>query len=386
MNMFFNAQMRHIAVAQILIVIFFFNFACNRSNEKNTNALATILKQTKEDYCADRRLAVFDIEGDLHGNTIELTGDVDNPESKTALLELVKSTFPAYQIQDFITVFPDSTVGEKKWGLITVSVANLRTEPRYSAELANQVMMGTFVEILKKQKGWYYVRVNDGYLGWMNGSFFTRFTDGDKGRWQSEPRIVYKTLYGKVYAQPDESSMIVSDLVGGNILNVQRAGKSWTEVKLSPKRSGFVRTWNTVTHEQWQKKRVVKAEDLARTAYQFKGLPYLWGGNSPKGVDCSGFTQSVFKWNGIKLLRDASQQYRQGSVVTSGSNFENVKAGDLLFFGPRVNKITHVALYLGDRQYIHSSGMVKINSFDSTAVHFNRYRLNQFQGVRRILE
>ena len=371
---------------KIIIVGFLFSTSCSRTDEKAHHALNEIIKQTKEQYCPDRRLAVFDIEAALLHGTVQLRGEVDNPAAKQTLVDLIHSTLPKYKILDNISILPDSSVGEKGWALINVSVANLRAKPEYSAELVNQIMLGTFAEILKKSNGWYYVRVMDGYLGWMNGSFFTRFTGEEKHVWENEKRIVYKALYGKVYENPEESSLILSDLVGGNILNVEQDGYNWTKVKIAPDIHGFVRTLNTVTLDQWQQRKSLMAPGIIKTALEFKGLPYLWGGNSPKGVDCSGFTQSVFKWNGIQLLRDASQQYRQGQMIDPGVYFENVQPGDLLFFGSRKDKITHVGLYLGDKNYIHSSGSVKINSFDSTATNFSRYRFNQFQGVRRILQ
>jgi cell wall-associated NlpC family hydrolase len=116
----------------------------------------------------------------------------------------------------------------------------------------------------------------------------------------------------------------------------------------------------------------------------------LWGGTSAKGMDCSGFTKMVYFLNGIVLERDASQQVNQGSLIDTQNGFDKLQTGDLLFFGEHKTdstkeRVTHVAIYLGNYQYIHEAGRVKINSFDKDASNFNEYRLKHFIRAKRIL-
>ncbi|KAA3619625.1 MAG: hypothetical protein DWQ05_02565 [Calditrichaeota bacterium] len=377
-----SEQLQSLAVFFICFILL---FSCQQNPPHVPESITQIIDKTKVEFCPDRRLAVFDLKTSTVGDSIFISGEIDNPDALKTLSGNLGSLDGNNKINIQISLLPDSTVGHKNWGLISVSVANLRSKPGYSAELLNQVLMGTFVEILKKKKGWYYVRVADGYLGWMNGTFFSRLPEEEKQAWEEEKRLVFHQLYGKIYENPDASSMIKSDVVGGNILNIVEQGAVWSKVKWTEKESGYVKTNQCTDFDVWMKTKSVDADELIKTAFQFKGLPYLWGGNSTKGVDCSGFTQSIFKWNGFNLLRDASQQYRQGKVVTTGDNFENLHPGDLLFFGLRENKIIHVGLYLGQKEYMHSSGHVKINSFDSTAANFSRYRFDTFRGARRIL-
>ncbi len=113
------------------------------------------------------------------------------------------------------------------------------------------------------------------------------------------------------------------------------------------------------------------------------GIPYLWGGSSPKGADCSGFVQSVFFRNGLILQRDASLQALHGLNVDISDGYDRLKKGDLLFFGSLVNNlphVTHVAIYLGNKEYINSSGRVMINSLDSTRCEFRQLQV-EFASV-----
>jgi len=132
------------------------------------------------------------------------------------------------------------------------------------------------------------------------------------------------------------------------------------------------------------------SENVIRTARRFFGVPYLWGGTSAKGFDCSGFTKTVYFLNGVLLPRDASQQVMVGSIIDTGVDMENLNTGDLLFFGSKATpeqeaRVTHVAIYLGRKKFIHSSGDVRINSFDPSDPDFSKYRLGTFLHARRII-
>ena len=136
-------------------------------------------------------------------------------------------------------------------------------------------------------------------------------------------------------------------------------------------------------------KRGIDEKELIETAKTFLGFPYLWGGTSAKAVDCSGFTSMVYYMNGIVLQRDASQQTKYGKEITTDYNWGKLQAGDLLFFGRKVSdslpeRVTHVAIYIGDTEFIHASGKVRINSMDSSRKNFIPEYVPRFVRAVRI--
>lgn len=162
------------------------------------------------------------------------------------------------------------------------------------------------------------------------------------------------------------------------------------KVGLADDRMGYIRASSVIDYEQWGKKLTPVAEKIEQSGKYLLGVPYLWGGTSTKGVDCSGFTKTVFLLNGQMLNRDANQQADQGEPIEPGKDFANLKKGDLLFYGRKAEegkseRIVHVGIYLGNREYIHSSGKVRINSFDPNSPIFDESNLKRFVRARRVI-
>ncbi len=271
-----------------------------------------------------------------------------------------------------------------------MSVANLRTEPKHSAEMATQSLLGSELKILKKNKNWFLVQTPDKYIAWIEAESLTRLNSEQLSEWKKSGRVIFTKQYGFSYINSKSESQHVSDLIIGDILKKISTERQYTKVEYPDGRIAFISNNDIYDYFKWLKNRKLTENNIIKTAKSFMGIPYLWGGTSSKALDCSGFTKTVFFLNGVLLPRDASQQVNVGIPVNISNGFKNLQPGDLLFFGSKGStqkseKVTHVGIYLGNSEFIHESGRVKINSFDKTKSNYSAYRLRQLLGAKRII-
>ena len=377
---------------RITSFVFLFSFlfsliGCSDLSQENRRFL-DIIARTKAKYAPDRKLAIFDITTKRTNKGVALFGEVDNEEAKQAVIEAISPLVK--KITDSITVLPDASLAGQNWGIVRVSVANMRGEPEEPSELVSQATMGSVVKILRENSGWYYLQTSDKYLGWMKEESFVRCSKSGADAWNAARKVIVLSTYETVRLDAHAHSYPVCDLVAGSLLrNIGSAG-TWIMVELPDGRKGFVPTAGVADYESWKKNMKPTADGIEKTARSLLGVPYLWGGTSTKAMDCSGFTKTVYLMNGIQLNRDAYQQAEQGIEIVPGEKFQNLRKGDLLFFGRKAREdapaeILHVALYLKDRSFIHSSGMVKINSLDPASPVFDAGKIRSFICARRIM-
>jgi cell wall-associated NlpC family hydrolase len=193
-----------------------------------------------------------------------------------------------------------------------------------------------------------------------------------------------------IWSKPDRASEPVSDAVLADLVRKTGEQGEWYQVELPDKRAGFLPKTAAEDYAAWKIKRRPSPENIERTARVFLGRPYLWGGDSPKGFDCSGFTHMVFFLNGIELSRNSGQQAKQGVDVPLDANLSRLTRADLLFFGApargdRPEKVHHVGIYLGDKLFIHSSERVQINSLDPESPIRDEHRIITLLRARRVL-
>lgn len=365
----------------------FFCVCTGCAPQNDSPMVRQLLADAKQQLTPDRRTAVFDVAGKLSGGTLTLTGEIQNASLKQQLLQFLKSK-SEFTIVDSLTTLPHQSLGERTYGVVTVSVANVRTQPENSAELCTQVLLGTPLTVLKKESGWYYVQTPDQYLGWMDDGF-QQMDQTEFNTWSHQSRVIITEPYGFTYRAKDKKE-VVSDVAFGGMLVTRGEAGSFYEVVYPDGREALLPKEIAMPYTQWITNTKVTSESVIRTAHRFFGIPYLWGGTSSKGFDCSGFTKTVFYFHGILLPRDASQQVHIGEPVDIGADFENVKTGDLLFFGAKAEgnakeKVTHVGIYLQDRKFIHSSTDVHINSLNPADPDFSEYRLKYFLRAKRII-
>lgn len=316
------------------------------------------------------------------GKNITVRGETNLPEAKDKILELL--TRSGYTYIDSITVLPDTSVVKKPWGLVSVSVCNIRTKPAHKAEMATQALMGTPVKILNKKGDWLLVQTPDSYLGWTDDPV-EEISDGELDKWKNSDRIIYLKYTGVI---SDSRGQVVSDIVFGVILQKTGEQKNIYNVLLPDGREGEINKADATDFRSWAASVTPDAGKMTEFARSFLGTPYLWGGTSTKGIDCSGFTKTIYYSAGLILTRDASGQYRYGTEINIEHGCDSLAPGDLLYFGrdrDGIVRITHTGMYIGDTEFIHSSRLVRINSFDSTRVNYSKYLLDILQGARRII-
>ena len=347
---------------------------------------AEIIKSVQAKLAPDTRLTVFDVKAEPKEGALEVSGEVDRVESRDAVLKALKDAGQA-NLADKIAVLPDPALGPQHFAAVTVSVATMKTKPSHASELGNQLIMGMPVKVLKREGGWYLAQsLDDRYLGWMEPDHLALMTREALDAFQAAPRLVATALFTIVREAPAADAGAVSDLVMGDILLGGEARGGWAAAQLPDGRKGYVEAAAVSDFAAWKKSRAVTPENIEKVARLFVGVPYLWGGTSPKGFDCSGFTKTVFRANGFELQRDADQQAEQGQSVTMEGDLAALRKGDLLCFGPRpgVSRITHIGIYLGGKQFIHCAGRVKINSFDPASPIYSDSLLKRLVKVRRV--
>lgn len=322
----------------------------------------TTIDAVKAQYAPDKRQAVFEVKAQKNKKTVEVTGKISDRAAYEALDSALAASGEKYT--NTVALLPDTI-----WAQPLMSVAHLRTGPAHAAEMATQVLMGMPVRVLEKLPGDFWrVQGPDGYIGYVAKSGLALKTPARMERWRTVPRLVVTAPYQVVaYNSPDASGLrdVVTDLVNGCIVERDGAGTTSGRIRilLPDGRRAWVAEDAVTPIEIWAAQKF-DADKILDQAYSMEGSPYFWGGTSIKNLDCSGLSKVSYLSNGIMLRRDASQQALTGTLIEA-PDWRSCRKGDLLFFGnPKTGKVTHVAIYDHDGNYIHSSGRVKRNSLD----------------------
>ena len=234
------------------------------------------------------------------------------------------------------------------FGICNLAIIPLRCEPSDRSEIVSQVLFGEHFEILEQAKQWTRVRLHyDKYEGWIDTKQFQIISENSYHTLCEKEIVVNGDLIDYVWGS---DNLLVPIPLGASLSFLQEK-----EINLS------------YFEFEGLKLHGVKAkENLIQTAFLYLNAPYLWGGKSPFGIDCSGFTQMVYKLNGYQLLRDASQQASEGEPL---SFIEESEPGDLAFFDNDEGKIIHVGIIMADNHIIHASGKVRIDRLDHLGIY-----------------
>ncbi|HEY8379404.1 MAG TPA: SH3 domain-containing C40 family peptidase [Nannocystis sp.] len=296
----------------------------------------------------DPRTVVFDIHIEEREGRLVAAGATTSAGAVEELLARAAAEFHA-DVVDEVVRLPDPALGDQVHALVTAAIAPVHAEPRVSSTQVSQYVLGHRLDLLSRTDVWWRVRGEDGYIGWVHDGYLAVGSAEWAQAWErgqgGEPMV---SLGAEI---TDEEGRRLGRLPWG--ARVIRNAPGW--VRLPDGRQVVVAAGEVVEADRLTDWFPPRGESVVRTARRWYGTPYLWGGVTTCGADCSGFVQSIFWMHGIALPRDADQQVRVGSVVEPGPDLSGVRAGDLLFFSERPGRVTHVAISVGGSQIIHSA-------------------------------
>lgn len=252
-----------------------------------------------------------------------------------------------------------------EYGICNLAVVPLRAEPNDRSEQVSQVLFGEAFEIIEWQERWVQIiTASDNYTGWIGRLQFTMLGHvAYKSFKQAPPPVTYRAV---TQAWKTADNSVVYLPVGSSLAFLEG-----TTCNIGNERFEIIGE-------------IGEREDIGTTAKSFLNSPYLWGGRTHFGIDCSGFTQAVFRLNGIKIKRDASQQVEGGVLV---NDLSEARLGDLAFFHNEAGKVTHVGIMLNNEYIIHASGKVKIDSIDNTGIYSKEQKrhTHQLHSIKRFM-
>ena len=267
--------------------------------------------------------------------------------------------------------------------VVVAAVENMYSGPDESLEVVSQATLGQVVEVLETSGAFARVRTPDRYEGWVPRSTISEYADPAAPRYARAGRVVEVTsLMANLYRDPDVTTARPKTLAPlSTRLEVTADGPSdrWLVVRLPSGDPAYVQAGDVRAVDPLAPRHRGSPEDLVATARRFLGTPYLWGGMTARGIDCSGLVSRVYHANGVDLPRDADQQFRDAGA--SPVEVADLRPGDLLFFGSNAKDITHVGLYVGDGRFVnattHETPVVREDRLDDP--HWSAI----YQGARR---
>lgn len=307
-----------------------------------------LVEEVRDQLAPDPRLAVFEVEVEVRGDTVTLIGATSEPQAAQELHRRIAGLTAWRQVVDRVQLLPEPEAEDRVHAVVTAAVAPMLSGPKVQCTQVSQAVLGSRLLVFRREGRWMQCRGSDGYIGWIHAGYVALMDEQRARAWElGAEGEVWISLDARVALDSGDpmirlpwGARVVRESDGIIRLPDGRTGIGSGEMlPLGARGLGFPADGGAI----------------CETAKRWLGVAYLWGGLTMGGVDCSGFVQAIYRLHGHVLPRDSDQQSRAGELVECGEDFDNLCPGDLLFFAESPGRCSHVAMSTGGSQIIHAS-------------------------------
>lgn len=336
--------------------------------------LAAYVDYFRHKMVSDVRLFAFSVTAQPEGDGgVRLAGYVEFPETRAAIAEFLR-ILGFDPVHNDLETLPAKDLGEKRFGFIKASNSLSYAEPA-EKEVVTDCLLGEHLFLLREQHRHFLVHGGDGYVGWVAAKDVQQVDEAAFADYLAGPRVF--VLQHQVLKDSDAGI----DAPSGARLKFVREERDDYVVQLPNGKTGKVAKSKCELREPPRQ----RIDVICTSARELLNTPYLWGGKTKAGVDCSGLVQVSFASGGVSVPRDADEQCHMGQLTGTRWSRANMQRGDTLYFLNGNGRVSHTGLYLGDHQFIHAvSPVVRINSFNPDDENYDPARDASFAFARRL--
>lgn len=355
----------------IFVMLSIISGCAHTKSRKQALDIQEIIAQANADFYLDQRLWYQTISAEVQGETIILKGHAFFKRPVSGIIRKLKKAGYKYEIIDQVIYLPEPFEDDLAYGIITKSYVMGRKQPVDVKQEGTEMLYGEPVRLIRDADPYIQVQSSVGYLGYIPKTALRPVTLKEWSQYQVGKQAVFTRKFnldsgldiqmGSRLPSLGDDHVLLAD---GSQLNISPAYYSVVDPASNPLRAAIV-----------------------ASAEQYMGLPYVWGGRSADGVDCSGFVMQSYALNNLYLPRDTDEMANLGRIIGLPGWTEAMLPGDLLFFEGSRRLVTHTAIYLGNNKVIHSLGSgVQIQSMDPDHPDYAKNLTQRFIFAKRLFE